>query len=48
MSKGTVTILRRMANPDLIARYKHETAAPCELFADGQVFGMLAEIFGCS
>ena len=35
-----VTVLRRMANHDLIARYEHETTAPCDLFEDRQVFAV--------
>lgn len=38
MSKGTITILKRMANQDLIDQYQHETDAPCDIFSDGQVF----------
>ncbi len=38
MSKNKVTVLRRMANHDLIEEYGHRTAAPCDLFEDGQEF----------
>jgi uncharacterized repeat protein (TIGR04076 family) len=38
MTKGQVTVLKRMVNQDLIDRYGHETVAPCDLFDDGQVF----------
>lgn len=38
MTRGQVTVLKRMVNQDLIDRYRHETVAPCDLFYDGQVF----------
>ena len=38
MSKGKITILRRMANHDLIEAYQHKTPAPCDRLEDGQVF----------
>jgi uncharacterized repeat protein (TIGR04076 family) len=38
MSKGKITILKRMANQDLIDKYQHKTTAPCNSFVDGQVF----------
>ncbi len=31
MSKNKVTVLRRMANHDLIEEYGHRTTAPCDL-----------------
>jgi uncharacterized repeat protein (TIGR04076 family) len=36
--KVKITVLRRMANPDLLERYQHVTAAPCDRFEDGQEF----------
>ena len=38
MAQGKITVLRRMANHDLIKAYDHQTAAPCDLFEDGQEF----------
>lgn len=38
MALGKITVLRRMANHDLIQEYQHQTVAPCDLFKDGQVF----------
>jgi len=38
MTKGKITILKRMVNQDLIDQYQHETVAPCDIFSDGQVF----------
>ena len=38
MAKGKVTVLRRMANHDLLEKYKHRAAAPCDLFEDGEEF----------
>ena len=38
MTKCRITVLRRMANHDLIEEYKHKTVAPCDLFVDEQVF----------
>ena len=38
MSKGKITILKRMVNQDLIDQYQHQTIAPCDIFSDGQEF----------
>ena len=38
MTKCRITVLRRMANYDLIEEYHHRTVAPCDQFVDGQVF----------
>ena len=38
MPAGKITVLRRMANHDLIEEYHHQTVAPCNLFEDGQKF----------
>jgi uncharacterized repeat protein (TIGR04076 family) len=45
MPKGKITVLRRMANYDLIEEYEHRTVAPCGLFKDGQEFAV--EDWGC-
>lgn len=38
MSKGKVTVLKMMANHELIEAYAHRTATPCDRLQEGQVF----------
>jgi uncharacterized repeat protein (TIGR04076 family) len=38
MSKGKITVLKRMVDQDLIDRYRHKTVVPCDRLDDGQVF----------
>jgi len=38
MAQGKITIIKRMANFDLIDQYQHETVVPCDIFGDRQEF----------
>jgi len=40
MSKGKITVLKRMVNQDLINKYEHKTVAPCDIYGDGQEFAV--------